>query len=99
MEFDADFQIPGGESRAQNLARVMDWLSEASRHEEVLAITHGGTVDFVYRLGSGLPAHGGGQIFGSDNTSMSTFEVDWPDIRLLEVNKHLDPYQSDESDV
>lgn len=47
MEFDADFRIPGGESRAQNLARVMDWLSEAARHEEVLAITHGGTVDFV----------------------------------------------------
>ena len=53
---DEDFVIPGGESRAQHFARVSEWLQEAAAHRHVLAVTHGGTIDFLYRLGSGRPS-------------------------------------------
>ncbi len=82
--FDAGFVIPGGESRAEHLARVLEWLQEAAGHERVLAVTHGGTMDFLIRLGNDLPVHGGDEIFGGPNASISTFEVNWPSIRLIE---------------
>lgn len=55
---DADFVIPGGESRAQHLDRVLAWLRDVVHHQHVLAATHGGTIDFLYRLGAGEPLHG-----------------------------------------
>lgn len=71
--FDADFVIPDGESRAQHFQRISHWLDEVatSGARHVLAISHGGVVDFLYRLGSGLPLHGGSTIFGGDNLGRS----------------------------
>ena len=82
---DADFVIPGGESRSEHLSRVLAWLEEAARHNNVLAVTHGGTMDFLIRLGTGIPVHGGEEIYGGANASITTFQVDWPDVQLLEA--------------
>ena len=87
QKFDADYEIPEGESRAQNHKRVLDWLSETTAHRHVLAITHGGTVDLIYRLASELPLHGGDEIYASENASLSSFEVSWPDVRMLEYSR------------
>ncbi len=77
--------IPDGESRAAHLARVLEWVAETSgaHSGEVLAVTHGGVIDFLYRMGTGQPLHGGADIFGGDNLALSTFEVDWPEVRLV----------------
>lgn len=83
---DGDFVIPMGESRAQHLDRVMEWLREVSAiHESVLAFTHGGIVDFFFRLGSGLELHGGSEVFAGPNAAISEFEVVWP---RVSVNSH-----------
>lgn len=88
--FCGDFVIPNGESRDQNLARILAWLEDASSYDRVLAITHGGTIDFLYRLGTGLPIHGGSEIFSAGNATLSIFEVDWPDVRLIDYSIGLD---------
>lgn len=72
---DADFVIPGGESRAQHLMRVRAWLADITDAERVLAITHGGVIDFLYRIGSGLPLHGGDTVFAGSNAALSVFEM------------------------
>jgi len=81
---DAEFVIPGGESRAQHLERVMGWLQGVVRHRHVLAITHGGTIDFLYRMGAGEPMHGGPTVFAGPNAARSTFEVDGLRVSVLE---------------
>lgn len=86
---DADFVVPNGESRAQNLSRVLDWVQDLATYRRVLAITHGGTIDFLYRLGSGLPLHGGNGIYASENASMSTFAVEWPAVRMITYGVRL----------
>src|SRR5262249_3840419 len=63
--FDAEFRIPHGESRAEHLARTLDWVQSVADRTRVLAVTHGGTIDFLYRLGRGGGAHGGEQIFSA----------------------------------
>lgn len=80
---DDDFVIPGGESRAQHLERTLAWLEDASRYESVLAVTHGGTIDFLYRLGSGLPLHGGDKVYAGDNAALSRFRVTGPEVELI----------------
>src|SRR5262245_50382616 len=87
--FDEAYRIPGGESRGQNLARVMSWLEEANVHRSVLAITHGGTLDFLYRLAHAHPVHGGAEIFSGGNASLSEFEVDFPHVRLVGFDRPL----------
>ncbi len=82
-QFSGDYIIPQGESRNAHVERVLSWLADALRHESVLAITSGGTIDFIYRLSTDTPLHGGTRIYGSDNVALSSFEVDWPDIRLV----------------
>lgn len=57
---------------------MLSWLEDALRHESVLAITSGGTIDFIYRLSTDTPLHGGTRIYGSDNVALSSFEVDRP---------------------
>ena len=93
LEFDESYRIPEGESRAENLARVMSWLEEAIRFERVLAITHGGTIDFVYRLATGHTLHGGAEIFAGANAALSEFDVEWlaerPAVRLVEFARAL----------
>jgi len=82
---DADFTIPGGESRAEHFRRVEEWLLEISRkHRQVLAVTHGGTIDFLYRLGTNGVLHGGEMVYAGPNAGLSIFEVSWPDVRVLE---------------
>jgi broad specificity phosphatase PhoE len=71
------------ESRASNLERVLNWLEEVASYRRVLAITHGGTIDFLYRLAQGIELHGGPTIFAASNASISSFEVRWPDIELI----------------
>ena len=89
--FRADYTVPGGESRSQYLARVASWLEDAARaqHRRVLAITHGGTIDLIYRMATGLPMHGGSQIFAGANLARSRFEVDWPQLRLVAFDETL----------
>lgn len=97
-ELDERYVVPGGESRREHLARVLAWLEEACRFERVLAIAHGGTIDFLYRLGSGLPLHGGPHIFGGGNAAMSKFAVDWPHVRLLAFDEQVCPPMMDHAD-
>ena len=92
--FDADFVIPGGESRGQHWARVSNWVVDvSSTHREVLTITHGGTIDFLYRLGTGQSLHGGDRIFSGENASLSVFEVRWPDVQLVDYSARLGTQQ------
>ena len=88
---DADFAIPGGESRAQHLARTVDWLREVGVHARVLAFTHGGTIDFLHRLGSGHPLHGGDQVFAGPNAAISEFDVSWPRVSMVRHGVPLAP--------
>ena len=82
--FDADYAAPNGESRAQNFARVADWVRDAAVVPRVLAITHGGTIDFLYRLAVGIALHGGDRIYSGDNATLAIFDIDWPNVRLVD---------------
>ena len=84
-----DYQIPGGESRAQNLERVMSWVQEIACRTCVLAVTHGGTIDFLYRLATGLPIHGGDEIFSGGNATLSEFEISDSEVRLVRFDQPL----------
>jgi broad specificity phosphatase PhoE len=88
--FDADFCIPAGESRGEHLARVQAWLEEVSLGDagRVLAITHGGVIDFLYRLAEGRPIHGG-PFDGGANLARSRFAIEWPAIRLIAFSERL----------
>ncbi|HXQ45095.1 MAG TPA: histidine phosphatase family protein [Caulobacteraceae bacterium] len=94
---EAEPAIPEGESRGQHLARVAAWLEDASSAGDarVLAVTHGGVIDFVYRMATGHPLHGGEDIFGGENLGLSAFEVDWPDVRLLSFSAELPGLRAD----
>jgi probable phosphoglycerate mutase len=88
---DGDYRIPQGESRAAHLLRLSSWLEEiaASGARHVLAITHGGTLDFLYRMASGHPVHGGEKVFAGANAALSRFELDWPRVRMLFFERPL----------
>jgi broad specificity phosphatase PhoE len=90
--FSEDFIIPDGESRGAHAARVLSWLGDALRYQRVLAITSGGTIDFVYRLSTKQPLHGGDRIYGGDNATLSSFEIHWPEIRLLAFDVPLEEH-------
>jgi 2,3-bisphosphoglycerate-dependent phosphoglycerate mutase len=83
--FDADFAIPEGESRSQHYARVASWLDEVSQVAQgrVLVVSHGGTIDFLYRLATGRPLHGGEEIYAGQNTAVSSFRVRGSKIGLI----------------
>ena len=92
-KFDADYRIPRGESRAEHLARTMSWLSDVAHHSTALAIAHGGTLDFLYRMATGHPLHGPGEgfgIFATANAALSVFEVNGPRVELVEWDKRLE---------
>ena len=55
----------------------------------MLAVTHGGVIDFIYRMASGHPIHGGEDIFGGENLGLTAFELTWPEIRLLAFSTEL----------
>ena len=71
------FEIPDGETRAQHWSRVSAWLEEvaAGGADAVLAVTHGGVIDFLYRQATGHPLHGSGMLFGGENLARSRFEI------------------------
>jgi len=87
--FDADYAVPNGESRAENCARVVAWLRDAADRRHVLAITHGGTIDFLYRLSVGMALHGGDRIYSGGNATLAIFDVDWPNVRLVDFDAPL----------
>ncbi len=89
--FDAAFAPDGGESRAEHLARLWAWLEDVCKRApaRVLAITHGGAVDFLYRHATGRELHGGEQIYAGDNAALSSFRVEWPHIELLGFSQRL----------
>ena len=91
QRLDADFIIPGGESRAQHLERVVEWLVEVAIYPRVLAVTHGGTIDFLFRLGTGGVVHGGDELFGGPNAALSVFDVSWPAVSVVEHGVLLVP--------
>ena len=84
QRLDGEFVIPGGESRAAHLIRISAWIQDVARHRHVLAVTHGGTIDFLYRIGSGHPTHGGSTVFAGPNAARSVFEVEWPEVSVIE---------------
>lgn len=86
---DADSKMPGGESRSEQLARILSWLEDISPLSRVLAITHGGVFDFLYRLATQSPLHGG-KLFSGDNLTLSVVDVNWPELRLIDYNKPLE---------
>lgn len=89
--FDEHFVIPGGESRGQNHERLAQWIRSIERaHRTVLAITHGGTIDMFYRLGSEEPLYGfEGGIRPGRYASLSRFEIRWPSVSILELDVRL----------
>jgi len=90
--FDADYRIPDGETRAEHLARTLSWLGDVAHRSNVLAIAHGGTLDFLYRMATGHSLHGPGGgfgIFGTANAALSVFEVNGPRVELIEWDKRL----------
>ena len=89
QRLDADFVIPGGESRREHLARILEWLQSVSTHRHVLAVTHGGTIDFLSRLGKNEPPHGGEEVFAGPNAAISVFEVSLPSVALVEYGVPL----------
>ncbi len=91
QRLDADYTIPGGESRAEHLGRVVEWLREVSIYPHVLAVTHGGTIDFLFRLGTDGVGHGGDQVFAGPNAALSVFDVSWPVVSVVEHGVPLVP--------
>jgi probable phosphoglycerate mutase len=89
--FEADYGIPGGESRGAHLARVLAWLDDvrASGAGHALAVTHGGVLDFLRRLGTGAPIHGGA-FNGGRLLAVSRFEMIGHRLRLFSFAEPLD---------
>ena len=59
--FDPDCVIPGGEDAQQFIARVVTAFSAIANRfpgKTVVVVTHGGTLDVMYRHASGAPLHG-----------------------------------------
>ena len=86
---DAEYVIPNGESRGQHFDRVVAWLEDILVHDHVLAVTHGGTIDFLYRLGTNADLHGGDEVFSGPAAAVSVFEVEWPQVVVLEYGLRL----------
>jgi probable phosphoglycerate mutase len=88
--FELDYCIPNGESRGAHLARVLSWLEEvaSSGAARALAVAHGGVLDFLRRLGTGEPVHGGA-FNGAELLSLSRFELDGPTLRLISFSQPL----------
>ena len=59
--FDADYQIPHGESVRQFSARVLGAMQRlAQQHvgQRLIVVTHGGVLDMIYRSAKGMPLNG-----------------------------------------
>lgn len=59
--FDADFELPGGESTRRFHARIMQALTDLAlthRGERLVIVTHGGVLDMLWRTVQGQPLDG-----------------------------------------
>jgi broad specificity phosphatase PhoE len=86
---DAGYAMPDGESRADHFGRIMSWLDDLAANSNVLAVTHGGTIDFLYRLGRGLELHGGGRVHAGPHAAITVVEVDGSEMVLVEFGRPL----------
>ena len=89
IQLKQNYSIPNGESRLSNLKRVTSWLSELQPSSKVLAITHGGPIDFLYRMAAGLELHGGDKIFAGNNVHISKFQFTDTKWRVVKFNQNL----------
>ena len=89
QKLSGDYQIPEGESRAEHFNRLSSWIGSVQTTNRVLAITHGGIMDFLYRMSSGLDLHGGERLFVGDNAALSKFKVEWPEVTMLSFSESL----------
>jgi broad specificity phosphatase PhoE len=89
--FDQHYVVPSGESRGAHHARMIDWIRSIEKsYRSVLAITHGGMIDLLYRLGAGEPLYDfEGGIKAGNYAALSRFEVQWPRIRTLVFDVEL----------
>jgi probable phosphoglycerate mutase len=85
----SEHQVPDGETRTEHFERLSSWIKSVQSCDRVLAVSHGGTVDFLYRLGTGRNLHGGEELFAGRNAARSGFRVDWPEVELISFNEHL----------
>lgn len=90
QDLNADDCPRGGESRIQHFNRLASWIQSAQDFETVLAVGHGGMLDFLYRLGSGLALHGGEEIFDGANGAKSEFKLQWPEVKVISFSVPLD---------
>ena len=88
--FEPDYCIPQGESRGAHLARVLSWLEDVrtSGATCALAVTHGGVLDFLRRLGTGEAVHGG-PFNGGELLGLSRFDVTGTRLRLISFAQPL----------
>ena len=89
--FDQYYVVPEGESRGEHHARMIDWVqSVEGRYKNVLAITHGGMIDLLYRLGSGEPLYDfEGGIKAGSYATLSRFEIHWPRVHAVAFDVEL----------
>ena len=89
--FDQHYVVPSGESRGAHHARMIDWIrSIEESYRSVLAITHGGMIDLLYRLGAAEPLYDfEGGIKAGGYATLSRFEVQWPRVRTLVFDVEL----------
>jgi len=89
--FDQYYVVPEGESRGEHHARMIDWVqSVEGKFGNVLAITHGGMIDFLYRLGSGEPLYDfEGGIKAGSHATLSRFEIQWPRVHTIAFDVEL----------
>ena len=88
-EYTEHYAMPHGESRFDQFNRIKNWILEVSNLNKVLAITHGGSLDFLYRLAMDIPLHGGDRIFDGENSAISKFSINWPQVELIKFNTKL----------
>ncbi len=88
-EYSEHYTMPDGESRFDQFKRIKDWLLGVSSLNKVLAVTHGGSLDFFYRLAMDIPLHGGDRIFDGENSAISIFSINWPQVTLIKFNTKL----------
>jgi probable phosphoglycerate mutase len=80
-----DFDLGGGESIVQfhrRMSRVLDYFLETHRGEQLLAVSHGGALDMIYRIVT-QQALGAERVAVVPNTSLNWIEHDGSGWRVL----------------
>ena len=45
--------------------------------------------DFLYRFAVGIALHGGDRIYSGGNATLAIFDIDWPNVRLVDFDAPL----------